>query len=80
MKDSNYTITNEERARQLIPELDVRTRTSNHKYWWGYCELPQTEEMKKLGPVIARILEREYDYTVDYIPESLYISLKCKLD
>jgi hypothetical protein len=69
-----------DRAKQLIPDLDIETAASNYKYWWGRCKLPDTEEMRQLAPTIAKILEREYDYRVSYTPGSLYIGLKYRLD
>ena len=69
-----------ELARQLIPTLDIQTSSSTHKYWWGSCQLEDTEEMRRLGPIIAKILEYEYGYKVTYNPESLHLSLKSRLD
>ena len=75
VQDKDY-----DRAKQLIPDLDIETAASTHKYWWGSCKLPDTEEMRQLAPTIAKILEREYDYRVSYTPGSLYIGLKYRLD
>ena len=75
VRDKDY-----DRAKQLIPDLDIETTASTYKYWWGCCTLPDTEEMRQLAPTIAKILEREYDYRVRYTPGSLYIHLKCRVD
>lgn len=69
-----------ERAKQLIPDLDIETHAITHKYWWGSCSLKDTEEMRQLAPTIAKIFEREYDYKVSYSPGSLYIGLKYRRD
>lgn len=75
VQDKDY-----DRARQLIPELAIKTHSCTHKYWWGSCELEDTAEMRQLAPVIAKIFERESDYKVSYTPGSLYIGLTCRLD
>ena len=74
-RDKDY-----ERAKQLIPGLDIETTACTYKYWWGKCMLPDTEEMHRLAPTIAKILEREYDYRVSYTPGSLRIGLKYRID
>ena len=69
-----------DRAKQLIPDLDIETTACTYEYWWGNCKLLDTEEMRQLAPTIAKIFEQEYDYIVNYTPGSLCIGLKSRID
>ena len=79
-----YTLKELEQAREFIksrPAGWIKVLNRTGKFYWGEATLDNTQEMHKLGPVVAAILEQEYYYdAAKYFPASNSIMVKSSID